>query len=176
MAAVKRKKAVQKKRKSARPRQPGFKVMVISIALGALLISALPTALLILVGLTPTLVAVIVDVTPGRYLTRCVAGLNTAGVAPFIYQLWSGINDMSASLKIIGDPFSWLTIYGAAGVGWLLFLGFPGIVQVARTLNADRRINVLQERQAALLAEWGDSIRSKVKGGAENANTGEQSA
>ncbi len=167
MAAAKRKKMAAPK-KAARRRgksagQPGLKVMVISLALGGLLIAALPTALLILVGLTPSLVALIVDVSPGRYLTRCVAGMNLAGIAPFVYQLWSGINDMSSSLRIIGDPFSWLAIYGAAGIGWLLFLGLPGIVQVVQTLNADRRINVLRERQAELLSEWGDSIRPKAK-------------
>lgn len=159
---MKRKK-IAKKKLAKQPGQAGFKVMLVSISLGALLFAALPTALLLMVGLTPTLVALIVDVTPGRYLTKCVAGVNIAGTSPFIYQLWSGINDMSSAMRIIGDPFSWLVIYAAAGIGWLLFLGLPGVVQVVQTLNADRRINMLRERQSELLEEWGDSIRPKTE-------------
>ena len=170
-------------KKVVRPKAPatpaankkgGSKVMVVSFSLIVLLIAALPTTILLAVGMTPAFVALVVDVTPGKYLARCVAGLNAAGVAPFVENLWSGANDISAALGIVGDPFTWLAMYGAAAIGWLLFLGVPGVVAVFRSLNAKRRINSLRETQKELLREWGDAVQppKKTENGATEAAVG----
>ena len=49
-------------------------------------------------------------------------------------------------------------MYGAAAIGWLFFLGLPGVVTMLRTLNAKRRVNALREDQKELLSEWGDTL------------------
>ena len=144
--------------------------MLTIIALFGVLLAALPTATVVAVGLLPTVVALIVDLTPGRYLMRCVAGLNISGIAPFLQQLWAGENNMSAALSIVADPFVWLAIYGASAIGWLLFLGVPGAVAITQSLNIERRVNALKQEQKDLLNEWGDSIRPK----GELASSGKQ--
>ena len=150
---------------AARSKQPsGTKVLLISTAVLALLLGALPTAMLLAVGLAPTMVALIVDLTPGRYLTRCVGGLNAAGLVPFIHKLWAGGHTMALSFSIVTDMYAWLVIYSASAIGWLLFLGLPGAVTIFRQLNAKRRIYFLRERQRTLLEEWGESIMPAVDG------------
>lgn len=150
---------------AVRQKKPsGTKVLLISIAVLALLLGALPTAMLLAVGLAPTMVALIVDLTPGRYLTRCVGGLNAAGLVPFIHKLWMGGHTMALSFSIITDMYAWLVIYSASSIGWLLFLGLPGAVTVFRQLNARRRIYFLREKQRTLLEEWGDSVMPAVDG------------
>lgn len=134
------------------------KILTISVLVVVLLLAALPTAMVLAVGLAPTLVALIVDTTPGRYLMRCVAGLNLAGILPFLHKLWLGGHSMGAAFSIVSDLYAWLVIYSAAAIGWLLFLGVPGAVAVFRQLNARRRIYILREQQRMLLAEWGDAI------------------
>ena len=62
------------------------------------------------------------------------------------------------SFALVTDPYAWLYMYSAAAVGWLLFLGFPGVVAMLRVLNAKRRIYLLREQQKNLINEWGDSI------------------
>lgn len=141
----------------------GIKAVIYLFVFFGILIAALPTATVFAVGLVPTVVALIVDVTPGRYLTRCVAGLNVAGMSPFVHNLWTQGNDMMTAVGIVTDAVAWLVIYGAAAMGWLLFLGFPGAVAVFQTLNAKRRIYLMQEKQKTLLEEWGDSIRSPAE-------------
>ncbi len=121
-------------------------------------IIALPTMSVLFVGMIPTLVSYIVDLTPGRYAFRCVVSMNFAGVAPFLRLLWSDGHDMSSAMGIIGDPFSWLVIYGAAAFGWALFFSVPGVVSAVQTLNAERRVNTLRFRQNALAEEWGTAI------------------
>jgi hypothetical protein len=119
---------------------------------------AFPTMCVVFVGMIPTLVCYIVDLTPGRYAFRCVASMNFAGVAPFVRLLWSQGHDMSSAMGIIGDPFSWLVFYGTAAFGWGLFFSVPGVVSAIQTLNAERRVNVLRLRQNELAEEWGTEI------------------
>lgn len=132
----------------------------LAIATGSLvlLFAALPTTTLLAVGMAPTLGAFIGDTTPGRYLTKCVAGMNLAGVIPHLYKLWTTGHDMATAIGLVTDMYVWLSMYTAAAVGWLLFLGFPGVVATFRALNAKRRIYVLREQQKSLINEWGDCI------------------
>lgn len=149
------------------------KALMIAVGMVVLLFAALPTAMLLAVGLVPTIVALIVDVTPGRFLARCVGGMNVAGVVPFVHKLWLSGHTMAQSFAILTDVYTWLVIYSAAGIGWLLFLGLPGAVAIFRQLNAKRRIYALREQQRALLAEWGDSILPPGEGKKSAAAKGE---
>ena len=133
------------------------------------LFAALPTALVLVVGFAPTLGARIGDTGPGKYLTKCVAWMNLAGVAPFLFDLWARGHEMVTAIAIISDMFAWLLMYSAAGMGWLMFLGLPGAVAMFRSLNAKRRIYFLRERQKELINEWGEVIlpasqRTKTEG------------
>ena len=35
---------------------------------------------------------------------------------------------MAALTKVLTDPFAWLVMYGAAGLGWTLYYGIPPAV------------------------------------------------
>ena len=137
----------------------------LAIATGALvlLFAALPTTTLLAVGMAPTLGAFIGDTTPRRYLTKCVAGMNFAGAIPFLYKLWTTGHDMATAIALVTDLYVWLSMYSAAALGWLLFLGFPGVVAMFRALNARRRIYMLREQQKSLINEWGDTILPSVE-------------
>ena len=135
-----------------------FKPIAIASGILVLLFAALPTTTIMVVGMAPTLGAFIADRTPGRYLTKCVAGMNFAGVFPLVYQLWMTQNNMATAITTVTDMYAWLVMYSAGAVGWLLFLGFPGVVSMYRALNAQRRIYVLREQQKDLINEWGESI------------------
>ena len=126
-----------------------------------LLVLALPTAMVLFVGFLPSLAAWAADDTKGHYSSRSVVGVNFAGVAPFILKLWSGHNDIAAAARIITDPFTLLVMFSAAGIGWLMFLGFPGLVAGVCSINATRRIAQLKEHQRALIEEWGTAITNQ---------------
>lgn len=134
------------------------RAFLILAAILGFLFAALPTAIVLSVGLMPTLVALIVDVTRGRYLTKCVAGLNIAGVLPFLHKLLVTSHDVQTAMGIVSDAFAWLVMYSAAAMGWLMFMGLPGVVSMFKVLTAKRRVYVLQELQRSLLNEWGDCI------------------
>lgn len=134
------------------------KPLVIAMGALGLLLLALPTTMVLAIGMAPTMTAFIGDRTPGRFLTKCVAGMNFAGVIPSLYHLWATGHDLSTAMKVVTDVYAWLLMYGAAAMGWALFMGLPGAVAMFRALNAKRRIYVLMEKQKDLINEWGDCI------------------
>ena len=136
----------------------GTKPLTIAIGVLLLIFAALPTAMLLAMGLAPTLVARIVDTTPGRYLTKCVAWMNIGGLTPFLTSLWFSGHDMATAIRIVTDVYSWFIVYSAACMGWVLFLGLPGAVAMFRALNAKRRIYFLREKQKDLILEWGECV------------------
>tara|TARA_R110002072_G_scaffold44768_10_gene124939 strand:+ start:457 stop:996 length:540 start_codon:yes stop_codon:yes gene_type:complete len=158
--------------------KPGGKRMGKSTALMifcgiiAFIVAALPSVIIILVGMIPTVVAYIIDLTPGRYAARCVAGLNIAGVVPFLNRLWTSTNDLPAAIGIVTDVYAWLAFYAASGVGWLLFVSLPGIVASFKTYSAKRSANALRGRLEELKEEWGDEISGNTpEGPRENDDT-----
>jgi hypothetical protein len=142
------------KNQKKRTRKP----LLIATILLIVLFAALPTALLLVIGFAPTLGARIGDTQRGKHLTKCVAWMNLAGVSPFLVDLWARGHDMATAMAIVTDMFAWLLMYSAAGMGWLMYLGLPGLVSVFRSLNASRRVYVLRERQKELINEWGEVI------------------
>ena len=152
--------AKEKKQKVKAPRRGPNKTLVLLVICGlfGFVIAALPTVIVLCVGMFPAIVAFIIDLTPGRYAARCVAGVNIAGVVPFIDRLWSSTNDLPAAVGIVTDVYAWLAFYAASGVGWLLFLGLPGLVASYTTFSARRRANALRERLEELKREWGSEV------------------
>jgi len=141
-----------------RQRSRTAKPLFLAVSAVGLLLLALPTTMVLAIGMAPTLGAFFADKTPGHYLTKCVAGMNFAGVIPSLYHLWTTGHDLKMANNIVTDLNNWLLMYGAGSMGWLLCLGLPGAVAVFRSLNATRRIYVLREQQKMLINEWGDCI------------------
>jgi hypothetical protein len=106
----------------------------------------------------PTIASWLVDATPRRYAARTVLGLNFAGVAPYVVKLWAGKNDIVSAGKIVTDPFALIVMFGAAGIGWMMFMAFPGVVAGLSSMNARRRIAQLKEHQRTLVEEWGAAV------------------
>ena len=148
-------------------RRNSGQLWVAAIAVLASLALVLPTAVLFVIGMIPACVALVVDTSPGKYAFRCVVALNGAGVAPLLFRLWRGSNNITDSMAILSNPISWLVMFGAAAIGWLLFLGLPGIVTMVNSIYAEQRIGSLREIQHDLIQEWGESIataNSSTKG------------
>ncbi|MEX2454901.1 MAG: hypothetical protein WD470_09365 [Rhodospirillaceae bacterium] len=155
---------------AARRKGPGrATVLIVVLCVFGFFIAALPSVIVLCVGMVPTIVACIIDLTPGRYAARCVAGVNLAGVVPFLDRLWSSTNDLAAAIGIVSDVYAWLIFYAASGVGWLLFMGLPGLVASYKTFSARRRANSLRGRLEELKREWG----SEVSGNATDDLTGD---
>jgi hypothetical protein len=126
-----------------------------------LAVTALPLCVLFVAGLLPTFVAALVDRHRGRYLARAVAATNLAGlVLPVLELLRLGVS-LAGIAHILGLPYIWLVMYGAAGMGWLLNLAMPSLARVIVDLRADQLQHQLELRTADLVKEWGEEVSGK---------------
>ena len=134
---------------------------IVIAAVTVLAVTALPLCILLLAGLIPTMVATTVDRYRAKYLTRTVGFMNLAGLTPLVVQLWSDGLTMASVAKILSRPTDWLTMYGAAGIGWILFLGMPSVARVFVDIRADQLQRELKARAKSLVQEWGQEVTGK---------------
>ena len=130
-------------------------------------ILALPTVLLLAVGMAPTLVAFfIVDRHPAKYSTRAVGYLNFAGCLPYAIDLWrsGGVWDFETLFLIITNPFTLLVMYSAAAVGWIVLFAAPPVVAAYLAVTSEMREKQLKARQKDLISHWGRNVRLGVMG------------
>jgi hypothetical protein len=143
----------------SRAKQPSLlRQLSMGIAVIALLIAALPSAVLLCFGLMPTMCGFLIDRTPPRYATRCVGALNFAGCWPYLLNLWKDGHNMVNAVHILLDPTAWLVIYGSAAAGWLCYLSFPAVAWALMDVFAGRRIAHLRKEQRKLIGDWGDEV------------------
>lgn len=137
----------------------------IAITLVTLLaVTALPLCILLLTGLIPTMVASAVDRYRAKYLTRTVGAMNLAGIVPLAIRLWSDGLTMRGTVDILLHPINWLTMYGAAAIGWGIFLGMPSVARAFVDVRADHLQHQLKARARTLVAEWGEEVTGRAKG------------
>lgn len=165
------------KKKAAPPRKqpsrgPSNMSLNILIVLAGLVMVAffMPTLLLLAFAMLPTFVAIVVDRGPKRYGGATVGGMNFAGVAPYLMDLWTGANDVPHALTILSDVFALVVIFGAAAFGWLLYSATPGVVGAFIGMTSTRRIAALRTRQQELLREWGPEVAQQDGPGMEGAD------
>jgi len=123
-----------------------------------LLLVALPTVLFLSFTMLPAVVALIVDRTDEKSATFCVGGLNLCGVFPYLLALWLQDNTLDQSLRLLTDVFVLAVIYGAAGMGWMLYLSLPPVFASFIQVMSQRRLQQLRATQKTIIEEWGEEV------------------
>jgi hypothetical protein len=131
---------------------------VIFAALAIGMVFALPTVLVIGMGLLPTFAALLVDVHPKKYAAWSVGLLNSAGLLPYLGDLWAKGHDLDGAFAVISDVVAWLVVYSAAAAGWLIYMAMPALGSVIVDIRSNRRIRRLKAEKQALIEEWGDAV------------------
>lgn len=151
------------------PRQGGSKRRtggLVALAAFALIpagLIVLPTTLLVLVGLLPTVVAYVIDDDPEKSAPITVGAMNFCGVMPFAIKLWQDGHSVSVVLVQLTDPLTWFIMYGAAGVGWLVYYGLPPMIAGVVVMRDEARIKALDDERRAIVAQWGPDIVAKAE-------------
>ncbi|AUN28882.1 hypothetical protein [Niveispirillum cyanobacteriorum] len=121
----------------------------------------MPTSVLVLAGLAPTFVAYLIDRDPEKSAAMTVGAMNLCGIAPFVVRLWQRGHEMAVTLRMLADPGTWLIMFGAAAIGWLMYFFIPQIVAAIMSLRSQAKIKELEERRSLLIADWGTEIMGK---------------
>ena len=140
----------------------GSAILTLSmIGLTVLALTALPLCILVVAGALPTAVAILVDRHPRHYLARTVGAMNFAGVIPGALKMWEVGISFASLQQVIASPYQWLVMYGAAGLGWLLFFFIPPVVAMVLDIQFDDTKRRLEVRAKALIEEWGEEVTGK---------------
>lgn len=135
----------------------GSLALLIAICSLPLLYMLLPTMILLFFTMLPTGAAFFLERKTERYAWITVGGLNFAGVAPSLIELWFGGQRMDQVWKIMSLA-TLIVSYGSAAFGWLLFMAVPPLVGVFLTLSAGHNVTRLRARQRQLVDHWGPEV------------------
>jgi hypothetical protein len=132
------------------------------LSMVALAIFEQPIAIMLSVALIPTMVAWVMDNTPRQQLLRSVAPFNLACALPFALQLWYGKNSSDRALQLMTNPYVPMAFYGGALFGWMLYWTAPRILGAVMASRLERRRKQLLQRQAQLVDEWGEEVKTAL--------------
>lgn len=125
-------------------------------------IFALPTAILVLVGLVPTYGALLLDKEKGKLTTITVGALNIAALTPLLLELWGNHTETHA-MQMLSSPFAWILMLAGAGIGWILAQVVPSVIVMVISARNKRRLETIRERQKRLVEEWGNSVTENIR-------------
>ena len=134
------------------------KLILVMILLGVAATFMLPTVVLVLAALFPTYVAFATDDHPQKAGAVSVFAMNTAGVTPFVIDLWHKGQTMPNAVAIMTDSKSWLVILGAAAVGQLIVYTIPHAIATVTLAQAESRIKTLRKNLDLLKDSWGPGV------------------
>ena len=134
-------------------------LLLILLVLAAVL---MPSAILLAVLMVPSLVVYVIDRNPHRYFTVTIGLPNFCGVLPPLMELWERGQSFDGAFSAISDPWNMMVAYGAAGLGWILYLGTPIFVSSYLSISTDGKIKAIRRYQDDLVEAWGDGVKQSM--------------
>lgn len=129
--------------------------ILLAIPIAAVL---LPSCLLLLVLMMPTMVVFVVDGSPGRKFVVTVGMMNLAGSVPALAELWSQGQSFEAAFDGMSNVFSWAGALMASGIGWLIYWIMPPIISNYQGIASKTQVLALRAKQKKLIATWGEEV------------------
>lgn len=139
----------------------GFKPALLLILLLPVAALMAPLAIVVVAALVPSVVARIVDSSPGRYLTFAVFSFNLVGALYFVHQVLTMGSSLEVVARVLQDSIGWLAALSGAGCGWLLFLAMPPLIAKMAEAQSALRMRRVHRDQTQLISEWGEVVAAK---------------
>ena len=141
-------------------RKMRFKHKLMLIIFSILMMGLLRTGFVFLViGMLPCIVAYYMDVSKHRYSFQSIFATNLSGIMPYITKIIHTGPSSTLLQEIMGNSTTWITIYGAAFIGWLLVLVCPSIAQIMVAGIHQTQHMRYEWLQKKLENEWGDEVK-----------------
>ncbi|MDY0870370.1 hypothetical protein [Dongia rigui] len=139
--------------------QIGIKTWMIIVPIVLIALIFMPSAVVVGAGMIPTVVARVVDTSPGKRLSITVGGFNLIGCLYFLHLIWAAGHGMGDIRPTLGDSYGWLCALVGAGVGWVVFGFMPAVVGKIADTQTALRLRSLTKDQDRLVEEWGEAVR-----------------
>jgi len=141
----------------------GLRVLIWGgLILGTAMMISLPTVMLVLFEILPSIVAWIIDRPEQKYATFCVIGFNFSGVFPYLMEIWFDIHSIDAAIEILTNVFDLFVIYGSATFGYMVYFALPPVITTFLSAMSDRRLEELRVTQKSIIEEWGGNVACAI--------------
>jgi hypothetical protein len=147
---------------AAKGKGGGFAVKMACLVALVMALAVLPLVVIVAAGMMPTAAVMLIDRRP-RYLSYTVGVMNFAGVFPFVLAVAQQQMSMLAVAAKLTQPLTWLVMYGAAAVGWLICGVTPMLARAGIELQAFQRRRTLEALSKAIREEWGPEVAAERK-------------
>lgn len=131
---------------------------IIFVATVVITVVFMPTFILLLGGMIPSMIAYIFDTTRKKSKAKTVSYMNLAGCFIVGMELWSGDNSIDAAIGIFLQPVNWVVMYGMGMAGWILIKCLNPFITSYLRLNYQIQQRNLRKRRKQLLSEWGEPV------------------
>ena len=122
----------------------------------------MPTTILLMLGMIPTVVAAVIDRTGKGTKALTVGAMNLAGCTPFLIKLWTEDHTTEQAVILITDPRAVSIMFAAAGVGYLIDWAMSGIVGTILIQRSSGRLKDIKTRQDDLVERWGEEVTGDI--------------
>ncbi len=124
-------------------------------------LSSLPTAIMFMIGMLPTMGAAFISQGPQRSRVITVGALNFVGCLPFLLRLWSSGVGYEQAMGMVFDPVVVIIIYSVAAAGYVVDWILSTYIASFLRRRAMRRLQVISEKQAKLRERWGKEVTER---------------
>ncbi|MES2729100.1 MAG: hypothetical protein V4621_03250 [Pseudomonadota bacterium] len=137
------------------------KQLLIVMALVAAVVF-LSSTIMLLIGMLPTIVAVLSDRSPKRLKTVTVGCLNFAACFPFWMDLITSGHTTEQAMHMIGQPTTIIVMFMGAGAGYGLEIFLTQMVAKLSVQQGYSRLKRIKEQQQKLLERWGPEVSGDI--------------
>lgn len=156
-----KKKTKEKNSDVKKPKKKSFLVRrLVPFAFMLLALVFMPTTLIVMVGMLPSIVAFYVDSDRRKMGAFSIAFMNISPVVAYVVLLWRESHDTTHALNMLMDPITLVVIYFACFIGWTLNKFIPPIVGEFVKRSGMKRLKHIEKEQKALLESWGEDVQS----------------
>ncbi len=140
----------------SRPKKWGMLLSFLLLPLAVILKMGL---FFLLIGMLPTLLAYALIRNTKTYAISTVAAFNFAGIFPDLLGICMQSGTPRALTDKLMDLSVWLSVYGAAALGWAIVWLSPSIAMLFFEEIYRSRLRHLEHLQKKLEDEWGPQIK-----------------
>jgi hypothetical protein len=128
--------------------------------LSAVVFSAM--AILLVVGMIPTIVAALADRTKYRLRTWTIGAMNLAGCVPFLLEIGKKGASIEIALEYISNPRTIVVMYFAAAMGYVIDWAVTSLVASFMIQRGKGRQTDIEKQQKLLVERWGPEVTGEV--------------
>src|SRR5579871_6107838 len=121
----------------------------------------IPTLILLVVAMLPTLAALFAERGSAKQAWVSVGGMNFAGISYWLLNLWFAHHTIGYALEQLRSITPLVVAYSSSALGWAIYLAMPPVVNAITTVTSQRRVVQLSAQQRKLVEQWGDGVISR---------------